>query len=219
MMYARIENGIIVEVNTPTHLPIFYDDRWWDCRDPAERQDYIVAANWVPVVETPRPADTATDTSVLTHELVEGLPTQVWVVRPWTAEELTAQQEAATAAAQAEADRAILDAIAYTSETAHTEGEAWVAPTGAHDAYPKDAAVTHAGKDWESLTAANVWEPGVSGWREVVGEGYPAWVQPTGAHDDYDVGAIVSHNGSDWISTAASNVWEPGVYGWSTYTP
>ena len=45
---------------------------------------------------------------------------------------------------------------------------AWVQPTGAHDAYALDALVTHNGKTWRSLYAANVWEPGVAGWAEVV---------------------------------------------------
>ena len=35
----------------------------------------------------------------------------------------------------------------------------WVAPTGAHDAYPKGAEVTHNGKNWRSNIDANVWEP------------------------------------------------------------
>lgn len=42
---------------------------------------------------------------------------------------------------------------------------AWVQPTGAHDAYPLGARVTHNGQDWENTgSAANVWEPGVFGW-------------------------------------------------------
>lgn len=44
----------------------------------------------------------------------------------------------------------------------------WVQPTGAHDAYAKDAKVTHNGKKWTSDVDANVWEPGVYGWTEVV---------------------------------------------------
>ena len=44
----------------------------------------------------------------------------------------------------------------------------WIQPTGAHDAYAKDAKVTHNGKKWTSDVDANVWEPGVYGWTEVV---------------------------------------------------
>ena len=93
----------------------------------------------------------------------------------------------------------------------------WVQPTGAHNAYDKGAAVTHGGRTWVSLIPANVWAPGVSGWRESWGQasvGYPAWVQPTGAHDAYPINAMVAHGGKNWRSTVASNVWAPGVYGW-----
>lgn len=42
----------------------------------------------------------------------------------------------------------------------------WVQPLGAEDAYNKGDQVRHAGKVWESLVDANVWEPGVYGWTE-----------------------------------------------------
>ena len=96
---------------------------------------------------------------------------------------------------------------------------AWVAPTGAHDAYPKGATVSHGGRAWKSLVDANVWQPGVSGWRESWGQqqaGYPAWVQPTGAHDAYGIGDRVSFEGANYESLIAANVWSPSVYpaGW-----
>lgn len=43
----------------------------------------------------------------------------------------------------------------------------WKQPTGAHDAYPKDAKVSHKGKHWISDIEANVYEPSVFGWTEV----------------------------------------------------
>ena len=46
----------------------------------------------------------------------------------------------------------------------------WVQPTGSHDAYAKDAKVTHNEKKWISDVDANVWEPGVYGWTEYVEE-------------------------------------------------
>ena len=111
---------------------------------------------------------------------------------------------------------AILDAIRAAAAASHVDGEPWTQPTGAHDAYPLGATVTHGGKTWQALTAFCVWEPGVSGWREVVAEGYPAWVQPTGGHDAYSTGARVSFEGSDYESTIAGNVWSPAAYpqGW-----
>lgn len=95
------------------------------------------------------------------------------------------------------------------------DGDPWRQPTGGHDAYPTGITVTHDGATWENLTPANVWEPGVSGWRQLGGGGEPApWVQPTGAHDAYALGAVVTHDGQTWTSTIPANVWAPGVYGW-----
>jgi hypothetical protein len=44
---------------------------------------------------------------------------------------------------------------------------AWTQPTGATDAYAIGDRVRHNDKNWESNTAANVWEPGVFGWDEI----------------------------------------------------
>lgn len=46
------------------------------------------------------------------------------------------------------------------------EWPAWSQPVGAHDAYEKDAKVSHNGKHWISTVDSNVWEPGVYGWEE-----------------------------------------------------
>ena len=99
-----------------------------------------------------------------------------------------------------------------------TDGDVWRQPTSAVDAYPKDWTVTHDGKTWVSLIAANVWEPGVSGWREVVDESAaaPEWVQPTGAHDAYQTGDHVMFEGAEYVSLIDGNVWSPTAYpqGW-----
>lgn len=97
-------------------------------------------------------------------------------------------------------------------------GDPWRQPTGAHDAYPAGWTVTHDGALWESLTPANVWEPGVSGWRrEDAPDGPAVWTAPTGAHDAYQTGDRVTWpaDGPVWESDIDSNVWEPGVYGWT----
>lgn len=44
----------------------------------------------------------------------------------------------------------------------------WKQPTGAHDAYNAGDKVSHNEKHWISDVDANVWEPGVYGWTEVV---------------------------------------------------
>ena len=98
-------------------------------------------------------------------------------------------------------------------------GQEWREPGGAFNAYPLDWEVTYGGKTWVSLTAANVWEPGVANWREVVPEGAPPpdWVQPTGSEDGYALGDRVTFEGQVWESTFAGvNVWSPTGYpqGW-----
>ena len=44
----------------------------------------------------------------------------------------------------------------------------WVQPTGAQDAYNTGDQVSHSDKHWISTIDANVWEPGVYGWDEVI---------------------------------------------------
>ena len=44
----------------------------------------------------------------------------------------------------------------------------WIQPTGAHDAYNMGDKVSHLRKHWISTINANVYEPSVYGWDEVV---------------------------------------------------
>ena len=123
------------------------------------------------------------------------------------------------ASAEEQADRIAKE---YSEAIGRTDGIEWVQPTGAHDAYPLGATVTHNGKVWENLTPANVWEPGVSGWREQAGETsdgepvVPDYVQPTGAHDAYKKGDRVTFGGTVYESVIDGNVWTPTDYpqGW-----
>ena len=144
--------------------------------------------------------------------------------RPYTPDE----NAAADAAAQLSAEQAaaierqavhegILDATAALMEDAHEDGAAWIQPLGAHDSYPLGRTVAHNGKTWENITPANVWEPGVSGWREVVSEGYPEWVQPTGEHDAYNIGDRVTFEGQNYESVIDGNTWSPTEHpaGWT----
>ena len=214
--YARIVNGALASRRAhPTGVERIAG-RDWDFRNPDVWEAWRGANGWLPIIDSPRPVDTDLGTYVRTEQVLDGVPIVVWVFREWTAEELAAQAEAAALEAQQAADRAALDALATTASAAHTDGEPWQQPTGAHDAYPLAATVTHGGKTRESLIPFNVWEPGVSGWREVVAEGYPAWVQPTGAHDAYAKGARVSFEGSNYESVIDNNIWSPTAYpqGW-----
>ena len=118
----------------------------------------------------------------------------------------------------ANAGRAMDDiARSVLAASGQVVGGVWVQPTDATNAYPKGWTVTHDGKTWVSLTPANVWEPGVSGWREVVEEGAtPEWVQPAGAHDAYQTGDTVTFEGAEYVSLIDGNTWSPTAYpqGW-----
>ena len=106
-------------------------------------------------------------------------------------------------------------ADAMQAALGRTPDTPWVQPLGAFDAYPRDWVTPHKGKTWVSLVDENVWEPGVTGWREQTNGTPPQWVQPTGAHDAYKTGDTVAHKDAEWTSNIDGNVWEPGVYGWS----
>lgn len=108
LMWAHVDAGVVTAWGD---LPeIWWDGtRQWDLRDPAN----IAAAGWESVTLTARPADTATATTVETVELVDGIPTQVWVPRALTAEEIEAANAATVSLALAEgmaADEALVKA-------------------------------------------------------------------------------------------------------------
>ena len=91
--------------------------------------DLLAACGWLPVTEVPRPADTATTTSdPAPVALVEGVPTQQWTVRPWTAEELAVQ----AAAAQYEADRLTVRAIITDLQAEKARAQAVIDKTNAN---------------------------------------------------------------------------------------
>ena len=174
-LYAHTTDGTIDQVGA---LPALWlgPTRWHDWRgEPATWATQPADWGWLPVVETPRPADTETTTSdPAPVALIDGVPTQQWTVRPWTAEELAAQAEAEQQQARYVTHEAILDATAALMEQAHTDGEPWIQPTGAHNAIPYGRAVTDGGKTWRSKHYANVWPPSPSSpWWEEVTNGDP----------------------------------------------
>lgn len=215
MQIAKIVDNEIVEVETISRLPRFSLRRWWDLRDDAVLEEWLGATGYKEVVQTRRPLDTPTSTFDLRIELSDGVPVQQWVEREFTPQELELREQLAQEQQKSEASAAIAEAYIHLNQQAHEDGQNWVQPTGVHDAYTKGITVKRNGKTWESMIFANVWAPGVSGWREVVSDGgVAAWVQPTGAHDAYQTNDRVTHNNKTWISTHANNVWEPGVFGW-----
>jgi hypothetical protein len=93
----------------------------------------------------------------------------------------------------------------------------WVQPFGAGDpSMPMNGDWRwHNGRAWRSLIDNNVWEPGVSSWREMLTE-WPAWVQPTGSTDAYGIGEKITFGGKHYASKIDANVWSPTGYpaGW-----
>ena len=55
----------------------------------------------------------------------------------------------------------------WREQSAEGGRAAWVQPTGAHDAYPIDAEVTHKGRAWLNTYPSNAYEPGVYGWTDL----------------------------------------------------
>ena len=82
---------------------VFYAERWWDTRVDAPNRDAHLAAVGIVALDDSavRPVDTDTHTHDRTVTLVAGVPTVVYVQRPWTQGELDAQQ--------AQANRTIID--------------------------------------------------------------------------------------------------------------
>ena len=215
MQIAKIVDNEIVEVETISRTPRLSLGRWWDLSDNAVLEEWLEETGSKEVVQARRPLDTPTSTFDLKIELSDGVPVQQWVEREFTPQEMALKEQLAQEQQKSEASAAIAEAYLHLNQQAHEDGQNWVQPTGVHDAYAKGITVKHNGKTWESIVFANVWEPGVSGWREVVSEGgIAAWVQPTGSHDAYQTNDRVTHNNKTWVSTHADNVWEPGVFGW-----
>jgi hypothetical protein len=82
--------------------------------------EQLAALGILPVVETPRPADTATHTTARSIELVAGVPTVAWTQRAWTVDELAARTAAANdSTMRADVDQALdgLRAIINSSGT------------------------------------------------------------------------------------------------------
>ena len=54
----------------------------------------------------------------------------------------------------------------------------WVQPIGSVDAYPIGAKVTFGGYTWQNTIAANVWQPGVTGWTNLTPPVTTNWAYP-----------------------------------------
>lgn len=85
-MYAKILDGEIVELGYPPRIERT-PEQDWDLRDPATRE----ARGWFEVLETERPADTYSGTHISDIQMVDSIPTRVWIYREWTPDEHAAR--------------------------------------------------------------------------------------------------------------------------------
>ena len=111
--------------------------------------------------------------------------------------------------AQADADRAALDAITATAGSGHVDGEPWTQPTHALDAYRFGAIVTEDGAEYRSRTPFNTWGPPSEHprWWERVAAVVDEW-DPTA---EYWPPAKVTRGGRTYvlIHTHAEPGWDP----------
>ena len=109
------------------------------------------------------PDDAAVDVLVLFEKWEPGKAYQV-DQRVRYGEKLYRVVQAHTSQAGWEPDKtpALFTEVAKPGE----EWPEWRQPTGAQDAYMKDAKCSHVSKHWISDVDNNVWEPGVYGWTE-----------------------------------------------------
>lgn len=93
MSYALVDNGTIdAEQGALPDSARRLDTDEWVMGLPDAPVDLQHATGWYEVVDTPRPPETATDTTDRTLSLVGGVPTVTWVQRPKTAEEIAADE-------------------------------------------------------------------------------------------------------------------------------
>lgn len=91
------------------------------------------------------------------------------------------------------------------------DGQPFVQPTGAHDAYPKGSIVTHDGKTWAATRAGANGTPGESpDWRRVAVDGESLPWEQRWAGSEYERGDEIHHLGRHWRSSIDRNGFEPG---------
>lgn len=107
MVFARVEGGEVVSTGTPPRLvrdpatgDIVADFTLSDSRTP----EAYASVGWFEIQEVDEPRESEAGTWEDSIKVVNGIPTQVWTLRPWSAEELTAK-------AAEKAEKTIEDAL------------------------------------------------------------------------------------------------------------
>lgn len=119
-MYALVINGTIQSTGRLPESARRLDTGEWVMGLPDAPPSLVAATGWAEVVDTARPADTATTTHDRSVELVNGTPTVVWTERAKTADETqaeTRQANDATIRSQVETHMSDLAAITGSSGT------------------------------------------------------------------------------------------------------
>lgn len=99
MIYAQVEDGTVnLIAPAPTQPGYGPDGHWHDYTDPAEVTAYLTAGGWLPVVETPRPAETTTHTHRAAYAVTGNTVTQAWETVPKSAEQIAAETDTANEA-------------------------------------------------------------------------------------------------------------------------
>lgn len=134
MDFARVINGEIVDGEPPF---IFYPK---DGGSPIDLRDRdlgtLASLNYYPVVKVPKPEDTVTTSYQLSHEVVNGKPTQKWVEHTLTAEELDDKALLTSLESRLTALEALVLTLVPKPSPESPDVKSWAAPTGAHDAVP-----------------------------------------------------------------------------------
>ena len=166
-MYAHITDGAIDPATIGALPRLWWDgSRWWDWRTDTTT---ATARGWLPVVEVPRPPDTATTTSnPAPVALVAGVPTQQWTVRPWTAGELAWKAENAARLDSVEDRLARIEAKLWPPQPDTTPSKDVPTLAAYGGVWPAGALLTDSGKTWRNvagvpLTTAPSGFPGTAG--------------------------------------------------------
>lgn len=99
-LYAQVTNGAITQVAPPPTAPGYGPDgAWHDYSKPDQVTAYLTDGGWLPVVETPRPAVSATHTHHAVYTLDGQTVTQTWQQVAKSAETIAAEKHVADLAA------------------------------------------------------------------------------------------------------------------------
>jgi len=212
--YARFLHGVVVEEITDPSGIRWDDGRRWDLRKPRTLQSWLQTYGWLPVVDTPRPDDTATVVHDRSVQLVDEVPTEVWTARTLTEDE----QDQAARITNLEERVAALEARIGVIEPTPADGDE---PTFA-ELTGRQAGAVYAGQRflWED---GNVWEASTgplnsnatpdtypSGYTQITG--LPETVVPWTAGESVAVGDLRSYGGTVYRCIQAHTTlagWEP----------